>query len=271
MKKGNDIKEIELKIIKDYKNGIRTSVLAKKYGYKTKKSITDKLKKYNIHIRNKEEQLELECKKKYRSFKIEVINNKFKAYLLGIIASDGYIYEKRGTISISMTDYDVIKYLSDYLEKDYVIVNKEGNRKVQYRITFNNKDLVLDLKNRGLFQNKSRTIKEVIFYEDEICWLPYFIRGQIDGDGWIRKDGKEFFICTASQEYAKFLLNCCYKIGMKNLKIIKQKQKFKDSRKIQMFYIRSALKYNINILKEKCYKDDIGMKIKYYKINNIKL
>jgi hypothetical protein len=38
-----------------------------------------------------------------------------------------------------------------------------------------------------------------------------------------------------------------------------------------MFYIRSALKYNINILKEKCYKDDIGMKIKYYKINNIKL
>jgi len=39
-------KDQELQIIEEYKNGTPVNELMAKYGYKTKKSITDKVKKY---------------------------------------------------------------------------------------------------------------------------------------------------------------------------------------------------------------------------------
>jgi len=39
-------KEQELQLIEEYRNGASVNSLMTKYGYKTKKSITDKVKKY---------------------------------------------------------------------------------------------------------------------------------------------------------------------------------------------------------------------------------
>ena len=39
-------KEDELKLVEEYRNGASVSELMNRYGYKTKKSITDKVKKY---------------------------------------------------------------------------------------------------------------------------------------------------------------------------------------------------------------------------------
>ena len=44
-------KAVGLQIIEEYKQGVSVEVLREKYGYKTRKSITDKIK--NIDIYNK--------------------------------------------------------------------------------------------------------------------------------------------------------------------------------------------------------------------------
>lgn len=265
--------EEELEIVRRYLNGERVSELTKEYGFKTKKSIEDKVKKYGYKMRTTSESLML--KKPYKDFSMRKIDSEFKAYFLGLIASDGYLTNGR-QVGIDLTDEDCISFLSKMIGKEYKTYeryerenkDKEAIRdfcgeKTRYRLILNGKRYVEDFMAHGVTERKSLTIKSLILDKDEKEFLPYIIRGLLDGDGWIRKDGKEFYICSASEKFATWIKDTLEKeLDMTDLNLISSTPN-KNYENSVMYYVRTSDQRNIEILKNKCYDKPYGMSRKY--------
>lgn len=258
--------EEEKKIAKEYIDGKSSYELCKIYGYKTHKSITDKVKKYygKEYVRSSEESINIiKNRNDLLQFRLNEIDSEFKAYFLGLMTSDGCIHSNNKSIELSMTDEDVIKFCSLHIGKNYKSYIREGNRKKIHRITFNHKELVEDLKRYNIIPQKTHIIKGFSFNPSEEKYIPYYVRGCIDGDGWIRKDGHEFYICSASYEYIIWLKKLLEtKIYMVDLNV------YQDENGV--YYIRSSLEKNINILKAIIYDKPFGMSRKYNKLHQIK-
>ena len=95
-------------------------------------------------------------------------------------------------------------------------------------------------------------------YDGEIKYLSYIVRGIIDGDGWIRKDGREFFISSASNEFIKWCKKALIYLGFEDLEA-----RFITNEFNGIYIIRSAKKYNLEVLKNKVYNKPFGMERKY--------
>lgn len=247
----------EFLIIKDYQSGIGSHELAKKYNYKTHKSILDILKKHNIPRRNTQEMQRQNTS--YANLSFRTIDTKEMAYCIGLLLTDGYISEKKDSvcIGIDLTDLNAIKLVSTVLQSKIITIKpKNPNHLIKYRVTIFGKQFLKDLSRLGIIPRKTFTTPGPNLNSEEKVFLKYIIRGIIDGDGWIRKDGKEFFISTASENFAKWCLDSLEELGFKNLKI-----KFYKNDYNGYYLIRNASKENIKILKS-IYSDKLGMEAK---------
>ena len=117
------------------------------------------------------------------------------AYWLGFITADGYVNETNNWLQIGVGEIDLLhlkkflKYL-DFQENemDEIIKRRTGGAytkdNIVYSITICGKQLVNNLKQYNLFQGKSG--KEIPYK----CATPElekaYIRGMLDGDGYIR-------------------------------------------------------------------------------------
>ena len=88
-------KEQEMQIVKEYKQGIPVEQLKEKYGYKTRKSITDKVKKYCSQEEFEQIKNNRNIIKKGYEYKLKKIQNEFDAYFIGLLLTDGYIIKDR--------------------------------------------------------------------------------------------------------------------------------------------------------------------------------
>ena len=260
-------------LIEEYNSGLSCNYLASKYGFKTGKSISDRLIKAGIVPRNARE-----CKavnKQYDENIFSNINEYWKAYFLGLLYTDGYIVKRQNVnsycIGLDQVDFSCISFLSQMTNKNYtvckprvcsgVISDRTIMSSEKYRITFDSLKMAEDLFKLGVFPSKTYScfIPENLYAH---TYNKYIVRGIIDGDGWIRKDGREFFISSASEvflESCKAVLELC---GMTNLKISKKEIKsYADH-----YTIRSALQSNIEILKQ-IYDIPFGMNRKYLLVN----
>lgn len=113
-------------------------------------------------------------------------------------------------------------------------------------------------KRLGLFNRKTFSDRIPVLKEKELEFSSYILRGAIDGDGWIRKDGLEFFICSASKEMIYWYKTIMERIGFIDLKVVFIKNKWNG-----IYQIRTGIKYNIYILKNKVYDKEFGMQRKY--------
>lgn len=256
----------EQKVIEEYNNGKSTSVLAKQFGYKTPKSINDLLRRNGVKPRTV---LEGQHNRRgYNGLRLNIINSKLIAYYVGLLITDGYINEDSNTIELTLEDEDVIKFLSESFNKRYTIIDRRKqhpNHKILYRITLHGHELIDDLKRYNIHQNKSFDVcKNMILNSSEMFYVPYILRGMIDGDGWIRKDGKEFYLCGASIYSIVWAFNMFNQIGMQNLYINIKEQK-EDYH--EMYEIRTAISENIDILKNVIYDKPFGMMRKYNRIH----
>jgi intein/homing endonuclease len=128
----------------------------------------------------------------YMAVNIEFFRNESPelAYILGLWASDGCVYENR--MQLQMNDYDVIEWVAKTIGFDGVIkeVELHGGFKTKteeitsigYLIRFRSNE-VRDIFNRyGITPRKSLTLE---FPKLPSGLMPHFIRGFFDGDGGI--------------------------------------------------------------------------------------
>ena len=253
--------EQELQLVQEYLNGESVINLQKKYGYKSKKSILDKIKKHLGRALSEEELKEIRDKRKGYSVDFSKINNPFNAYFIGLMLTDGYICDNT-KFGIDLTDEDAIAFLSDTIGKTYTSYTSEDeNRKIRYRLILSDASQVEALKRYDIVQRKSKILSGFELLEEEV-YLPYLIRGIIDGDGCIYTTsyGKPaFFIVTASKKFADWLTY-----------ILSHRFYMKDIHPYQttngIWRIDTALEYNIRILKDIIYDQPYGMARKYNKL-----
>lgn len=249
--------EDEKTIIKKYIAGKSSEYLAKEYGFKTSKSILDILKQYNIKRRTRSEYTT------YCDLSFEKIDNNFKAYLIGFLITDGYIIKETEGFALQIGDKDAIDFFANKLNLKVLKIKKKNPNCIPlYRIVIFGKERVEQLKRFGIIPRKSLVTPGLNLLEEENKYIPYVLRGMIDGDGWIRKDGKEFFLSTASKKLAEWSLRAFKEIGMEDLKI-----KYASNNWSGIYYIRSGKQENIKILKEKIYDIPYGMERKYKKLH----
>lgn len=117
------------------------------------------------------------------------------AYWLGFITADGYINETNGWLNINLGEVD-LEHLKKFLrymqfteeEIPQVIKQHTGGAYTQdnivYSVTICGRQLINNLKQYGLFQGKSG--KEIPYKCSSTILETAYIRGLLDGDGYIR-------------------------------------------------------------------------------------
>ena len=153
----------------------------------------------------------------------EQIDTEAKAYFLGLLYADGYNNEEKGiiTLSINKEDIDILEKLKSYIQPTkpiYIIKAKKPEHSDIANLTFTSKKLSKDLANNGCVQRK--TFK-ILFPNIKEELKRHFIRGYLDGDGYISKDikypettliaNKDF--CLYLKEYLKKQLNINCSLG----------------------------------------------------------
>lgn len=255
--------EQELQLAKEYQGGASVQSLMAKYGFASKKSITDKVKK---HYPDSYEQIIAEAKnnRKSYSFSLEKIQSDFDAYFIGLLMTDGYIARDR-EVGIDLVDEDCISFLSKTIGKEYKTYKpSSGNEKIQakqnrHRLILSDAKLVSDIARFGIVPNKTCDLQGPKLQEDEIKFIPYIIRGIIDGDGCIFSTSygaPAFYIITKSVDFANWVVD-----------ILTNKMYMKDIHttitKDNLYRIESANQDNILKLISLSYNKPFGMSRKY--------
>lgn len=256
--------EQEKQLVQEYLQGESVSCLMTKYGFKTKKSIIDKVKK---HLgKDYQDGIKL-AKRNRRSFKysFDKINNEFDAYFLGLLLTDGYITTRGTDIGIDLNDQDCISFLAKGLNCNYYTYVNPATGKNKYRIILSSKEEVEKIARFGVIQNKSLSLQGPKLLKEEEKFIPYIIRGIIDGDGSIGVTpiGTPIFsICSASKDFILWIKECLEnKMYMQDINIL---EKMND--KNLLYEINNSCLLNIYKLLALSYNKDFGMNRKYKKL-----
>ena len=258
--------EQEEQLVQEYLQGESMAILKEKYGYKTNKSITDKVKK---HCDNYEEAV-LQARKNRKGwhYSFKTIKNNFDAYFIGLLMTDGYLTTRGRDIGIDLTDEDCIAFLSKTIGKDYKTYKDGGRafdkykRQPRHRLILTDITLVKEAERYGIIHKKTENLKGFSLLEKEYEFLPYLIRGIIDGDGCIFKTSygaPAFYIISQSEAFLIWLKELMEKkLFFKDLNLVKTTD--------NLFKLHSALNYNIQILITLIYNKPYGMNRKYEKL-----
>ena len=268
--------EQEKQIVDEYKNGATTHQLMEKYGFKTHKSITDKIKK---HYPNQYKEI-LEIAKQNQKgyyYTLDKVVSEFDAYFLGLLLTDGYVNitkpgstKKRNQVGIDLIDEDCIKFLSKAIGKSYSCYQpyqiNDFNQQPRYRLILEDGKLVNNLQRLGVVPNKSKILQGPKLLSEEIKFVPYIIRGIIDGDGTVSPTsygGPQFSIVSASFDFINWikdvLTNYMY---MKDIRIT-AKEDNRSANYSTLYTIGSADIDNIQKLIALSYNKPFGMMRKY--------
>lgn len=252
----------EKQIANEYIQGVPVEQLVQKYGFKTRKSITDKVKKFYPkqweEIKNKRKVL-----KKGYNYQLEKIECEFDAYFIGLLLTDGYV-ARENQIGIDLIDEDCIKFLSEYIGKKYnTYPPYRENEQTRYRLLLTDKILVNNLERFGIIKNKTLNLQGPQLLPEEEQFIPYIIRGIIDGDGTIGlvNNSIGIRITTASYDFAEWLRKILTeKLFLKNIKIHGRER---------AYVIETYKKENIEKIISLVYDKPFGMSRKYNKIRKM--
>jgi len=179
-------------------------------------------KENNIITQTKEEYIEKIKKVKNNPF--ENLNNSNVNYWLGFLSADGSVYEDRIRLGLQEQDLAHIVKFKDFINSDLRIIKTiKDNTYIGYNVAFRNKEIVNFLINMGITSNKSLTL------EINLNITKDFIRGVIDGDGYIRKKGYEVSIATGSEIFAEQLKNSFVNLFNITPKIYKNSKNHKNT------------------------------------------
>lgn len=251
-------KEQELQLVEEYKQGTPVIELMAKYGFKTKKSITDKVKKY-YGENYKEIIKQAQDNRKGYTYSLKEITSPFDAYLIGLIMTDGYVLSDRDGLGLDMTDEDVIKFVASTIGTNYKTYIEEG-RKNRYRVLINVQGISKEVERFGIVPRKSKIIEKPKLLDKERQYLPYIIRGVIDGDGCVSKTsygGAQFYICSMSEQFIDWIIEVLEKDFF--MTDIHKRQNVETG----IWRVETSNQYNILKLIALVYNKPFGMNRKY--------
>ena len=213
-----------LKAEKEYLKGEKSlSVLSKEYSI-SRWSLTKYLKSKNIEITR------MNNKFKVDSNIFNTIDTEHKAYWLGFMYADGYVWEKGIELSLGIKDLNHLIKFKRFLKSEHKIGLNKTNFKGRYRcrISIKDKTIVKDLIRLGCNNKKSLTLK---FPTSDIVpddLIRHFIRGYFDGDGSFyagKASGKNYTLKSSVLGTKEFLTELD-----KVLNIAKPRKLYQDKR-----------------------------------------
>lgn len=119
------------------------------------------------------------------------------AYVLGFILTDGCVSNK--TFSISQKYPEILTHISLVMESNYPISRRPNGKNSLHTLNITRKEMVEDLYRLGIHRKKSLTVE---FPEVPDDYLPHFLRGVIDGDGWVQDRGYTVRVTSGSLIFA---------------------------------------------------------------------
>lgn len=208
-------------ILKDHDVNIDGALIAQKYADDYILSIADEYvpgdnmyslsDKYNIPVSTLQyrfKQLGIETTKRKHKLNeryFDTIDTQNKAYILGFIMADGCVAKTDKTqlstnrliISISKKDRHILEFIKEELECDYEIFDfipsgTYANNEMS-RISINSKQLCTDLSKYGVVPRKTGVESFPILDKE---FNRHFIRGFLDGDGYVTNNGKTIGFCS---------------------------------------------------------------------------
>lgn len=164
--------------------------------FNSKHKISEISKKYNCYPQRIQNLLTKEIDYKPERIKtknikfFENIDSNIKAYLLGFIAADGAIVRNELTISIHRKDVQILERLKNELKSPNKIITLNKKNTDMVRFSIGNKELVSDLKNLGVTERKTFTLKNILENITKDFRMS-FILGYFDGDGSFTSKGRK--------------------------------------------------------------------------------
>jgi len=179
-------KKDEEEIIKLYTTtDLFQNEIARKYNCCTE-TIHKVLVKNNIKIINKPK-----LNKEQNDEFFDNIDTEEKAYFLGFVFADGNVYNHQLTIEIQAKDRELLERFKKELNLNSKIsYRNRGNTEV-CSIRMISEHLCNSLAKYGIVPDKTHKTKHLP--ELSLAVRPHFIRGLIDGDGWISIDKNNYY------------------------------------------------------------------------------
>lgn len=234
--------------------------------------------------------LKLKKETHYEKDFFKEIDTEEKAYWLGFIYADGYVSvsekDRRYEFGIELSMKD-----SSHLEKLNKSIN--GNAKITSRsrtidfkkykshtkmssIRFYCKDITYDLISHGVVPNKTKILEFPKNLKKDL--LRHFVRGFIDGDGYISFNERKYgyktrigFVCE-SEKFAKSMIEECKEyLSLGSMKITHEKNRsisnFDTSNQAQVYEFANFLYKDATIYLDRKYNVYLQM-IKYLESKN---
>lgn len=260
------MKNLNINLIVEYyfKNNYSLNKIAKIIGGVSYTTIGNHLKRHGYKLNNKTHNGNNRKHNINNSF-FKEIDNKNKAYILGLIISDGCINNEY-KLTFTSKDVELVEIFKRELKSEhklskYEVYDKRTNKTyTRYSLQIASKEIVNDLKNIGIYSKKSFDCKMPNIPEN-LFW--HFLRGIFDGDGSVSKEkknkiGRLRFQIIGSEYLIEDLKKYFNYYGLSNTKISITKYHNNTNNIVNILYYS----YNdLSIIKSKMYEDSEGLRL----------
>lgn len=227
--------EIEKKICNDYlTNKYSSRELGEKYSV-SKSTILRVLKRNNIEIKNKR-LVNNNLKIDY----FEIIDTEQKAYFLGFIFADGCVSNEELFIDINEKDIDILIKFREAIGSQSKISTRIKGKSSMSRIAIKNKTFVEHLSKYGIIENKTKKTNYLPYKAIPKELWRHFLRGLIDGDGWVIKTKENRYHIGYVTQYNSTASDFVYMIN----ELIEDKWSNKIINKDKKYSVVQIQKYN---------------------------
>ncbi|GAA0328377.1 LAGLIDADG family homing endonuclease [Oceanobacillus sp. FSL W7-1281] len=187
-------------IIKMYKSGMPYKEMVSRIGI-SDRSIRNVMYKHGVKM-NREQSSGQPRKHRINEDFFKTWSHEM-AWVLGLFITDGCINKSISSVSLTQKNQTILRQVAKYMGADYILSKKYKTRSTATLI-INSKEIKNDLGKLGVLPNKSLSVQ---FPKVPDEFLPSFIRGVIDGDGWIDKAGYAMNITSGSKPFSEALLS----------------------------------------------------------------
>ena len=200
----------EKEIVTYYKQGNSAQKLADKYNVSFG-TIRNVLEKHGIKRDNRYHNLSLDTK--YWSS----IDTYDKAYFLGLMITDGNVCGNAINLSLKKNDCRIIKVFAQKTHNSNKL-HEDKRGKGMIGSGAKCKEWANDLLKHNVYPNKTYTTSFPNTVDDSL--MPHFIRGLIDGDGWISSKSHSIGFCGSEKIVTQLRDILVKKLNVFNVKVL---------------------------------------------------